>query len=120
MEMRISRSIDTGTQDYEKQLSMESERESRRKKEKEKRVSIEEGKEREKRIWENRKKGREISKVGNDLNNRLQLWDDNPLWVVKNPKYVVTRCFHPLGYGVRLRIFKLIKIKICTMRMKKS
>jgi hypothetical protein len=30
-------------------------------------------------------KGREISKVGIDLNNRLTLWHDNPLWVAKNP-----------------------------------
>jgi hypothetical protein len=50
--------------------------------------------------------------VGNDLNNRLQLWDDNPLWVVKNPESLVTRCFRPLGYGVRLRIYKLNKNKI--------
>jgi hypothetical protein len=51
------------------------------------RVGIEEGKEMEKRSWENRK-GREISEAGIDLNNWLQLWDDNPLWVVKNPKYL--------------------------------
>jgi hypothetical protein len=63
-------------------------------------------------------KGREFSEVGNDLNNKIQLWDDDPLWVVKNPKYLLTRCFHPLGYGVILRIYKL-EIKICTMRMKK-
>jgi hypothetical protein len=38
----------------------------------------------EKKSWENRK-GKEISEAGIDLNNWLQLWDDNPLWVVKNP-----------------------------------
>jgi hypothetical protein len=48
------------------------------------RVGIEEGKEMEKISWENRK-GREISEAGIDLNNWLQLRDDNPLWVVKNP-----------------------------------
>jgi hypothetical protein len=57
--------------------------------------------------------------AGNDLNNRLQLWDDDPLWVVKNPESLVTRCFRPLGYGVRLRIYKL-EIKLCTMRMKSA
>jgi hypothetical protein len=41
----------------------------------------------EKGSWENRK-GQEISEAGNDLNNLLQLWDNNPLWVVKNPKSV--------------------------------
>jgi hypothetical protein len=48
------------------------------------RVGIEEGKEMGKRSWENRR-GREISEEGIDLNNWIQLWDDNPLWVVKNP-----------------------------------
>jgi hypothetical protein len=37
--------------------------------------------------WENRK-WREILEARIDLNNWLQLWDDNPLWVVKNPKYL--------------------------------
>jgi hypothetical protein len=37
----------------------------------------------EKISWEKRK-GKEFSKAGIDLNNWLQLWDDNPLWVVKN------------------------------------
>jgi hypothetical protein len=55
----------------------------------------------------------------NDLNNRLQLWDDDPLSIVKNPKSLVTTYFHPLGYGFRLRIYKL-KIKLSTMRMKSS
>jgi hypothetical protein len=41
----------------------------------------------EKGSWENRK-GREILEVGIYLNNWLQLWDDNPLWVVKNSKYL--------------------------------
>jgi hypothetical protein len=39
----------------------------------------------EKRSWEDRM-GKENPETGNDLNNWLQLWDDNPLWVVKNPK----------------------------------
>jgi hypothetical protein len=30
-------------------------------------------------------RGREILEVGIDLNKWLQPWDDNPLWVVKNP-----------------------------------
>jgi hypothetical protein len=49
------------------------------------RVGIEEGKEMEKRSWKNRR-GREILEAGIDLNNWLQLQDDNPLWVVKNPE----------------------------------
>jgi hypothetical protein len=57
--------------------------------------------------------------AGNDLNNRLQLWDDDPVWVVKNPESLVTMCFFPLGYGVRVRIYKL-EIKLCTMRMKSA
>jgi hypothetical protein len=48
-------------------------------------VGIEEGKEMEKINWENRK-GREILEVKIDINNFLQLRDDNPMWVVKNPK----------------------------------
>ena len=46
-------------------------------------------------------------KAGIDLNNWLQLWDDNPLWVVNNLESLMTRCFHPLGYGVRVRIYNL-------------
>jgi hypothetical protein len=64
------------------------------------RVSIEEGKEMEKKSWENRK-GKGNSEAGIDLNNWLQLWDDNPLWVVKNIRIFMTMCFHPLGYGVK-------------------
>jgi len=45
--------------------------------------------------------------AGIDLNNWIQLWDDNPLWVVKNLEPFMTRCFHLLGYGVRVRIYKL-------------
>jgi hypothetical protein len=45
--------------------------------------------------------------VGIDLNNWLQLWDDNPLWVVKNLERFMTRCFLLLGYGVKVRIYKL-------------
>jgi hypothetical protein len=37
----------------------------------------------EKISWENRK-GKEILETGNDLNHWLKLWDDNPMWVVKN------------------------------------
>jgi len=40
-------------------------------------------------------------------NSMIQLWDDNPLWVVKNTKSLMTKCFRPLGYGVRVRIYKL-------------
>ena len=47
-----------------------------------------------------------------DLNNNLQLWDDNPLWVVNILEYIMTMCFRPLGYGVRVRIYKLNKNKI--------
>jgi hypothetical protein len=38
----------------------------------------------EKRSREKRK-GKEILELTIDLNNWLQLWDDNPMWVVKNP-----------------------------------
>jgi len=55
--------------------------------------------------------------AGNDLNNKLQLWDDDPLWVVKNPESLVTRCFRPFVYGVKLRIYKL-EIKLSIMRIK--
>jgi hypothetical protein len=51
------------------------------------RESIEEGKEMEKGSWENIK-GKEIVEAGIDLNNWLQLRDDNPMWVVKNPEYL--------------------------------
>ena len=30
-------------------------------------------------------RGRKNMEMGNDLNNWLQMWDDNPLWVVRNP-----------------------------------
>jgi hypothetical protein len=70
--------------DFEMRLSMVT-RNGKEKGEKKKgmRVGIEERRN-GKKVWKNRK-GREISKVGIDLNNWLQLWDDNPMWVVKNP-----------------------------------
>ena len=49
----------------------------------------------------------EILEAGINFNNWLQLWDENLMWVVKNPKPFMTRCFCLLGYGVRVRIYKL-------------
>ena len=81
------------------------------------RVSIEEGKEKEKRSWENRK-GREISEMGIDIKNWLQLWDDNPLVGCQESKIFITICFYTLGYGVKGKNIQTEKINICTRKMR--
>jgi hypothetical protein len=49
------------------------------------------------------------------FNNWLQLWDDNPLQVVKDPEYQ-DQMSYLFGNGVEMvRIYKT-KIKLCTKR----
>jgi hypothetical protein len=42
-----------------------------------------------------------------DLDKWLQLWDHNPLWVVKNPKYLRRGDFVHWDMDSKVRIYKL-------------
>jgi len=66
---------------------------------------------------ENRK-GKEILEAGIDLNKWIQLWDDKPLWVLKNPESLWPGASIHWAMESKWE-YTNWKKKLCTMRMRK-